>query len=1112
MGEREELQEAIGKVEGQRAILGDAVVETALRSLREKLERLDLESQPGGASFPGTLKQVTVLFADLVDSTAISQKMDPEEFREVMNAYFSCTAAEVEKHGGTVGKFIGDAILATFGMPAASEHDPENAVKAGLGMVRSVEALGRKLGAQKGIKLAVRVGVNTGIVYASSGSEDYLSVAGYVVNVASRLQSAAPHGGVLISKDTYRHVRGVFDIAEREPLAVKGVSELVPVYLVEGEKPRAFRLSPRGVEGIEAPMVGRDVELSRLQVIFSEVVEHRACRIAVVVGDAGVGKSRLLYEFTNWLELRPEIVKFFRGRTDSPFGLAPYALVRDFLSFRFEIGNDDVQQAREKLENGILSVLGPEGREKAHIIGQLTGFDFSASPYLNGILQDSKQIRDRAFHYMAQFFSAISQDVPAVALFLEDVHWADDGSMDLIRYIAHECSSAPILIVCNTRPSLFEKRPSWVNDLPGCDRVDLAPLPDPDCQRLVLEILRKVPSAPAELIDLIVRQAEGYPFYLEEFIKTLIEEEVIVKGPDRWEVPPGKLSGLRVPPTLQGVLQARLDSLPRRERETLQVAAIVGRVFWDGAVARIERNLRRGGPDAGPQVRANLDVLRERELVFERSTSSFSGAREFTFKHALLHEVAYESVLRQVRQQYHAQVAQWLSEESGGRVDLYAGMIAEHLEKAAMPREAAGWFERAGRLAKEAHSPASAIGYYQRAISSLAPEPSPEDAEKKVVLLDELGEVLILQAKYPESAAVFKEMMVAARSAGLAEAQAKALNGLSWAQDRLGDYPGSLVSAREARAVAQANGARLELVRALFREGWAQFRLGVAKEVLVTGDTCLALARELGVKRETALSLKLLGIGHILAGRHQQAATYQEEAFGIFRSLKDRWGMANMLNNLGENARMRGDYETAEAIYAREMEILREIGNKDGEIVCLNNIGGTKVGLGRFQEAQADLLRAMELSQCQSSFVFPETLRFLAEAKLGLGRVEEAIGDARRALELALGGGDYDVAGAAWRILGMAASLVGKPISPDGKPLSAAECFARSLETLSSFDAEAERARTLREWGKHEVARGDRKKGEAFLTEARSIFAKLNMPLEAERVGSLQGEEGTGGD
>ena len=1098
MGEREDLQEAIGKLEGMREALGDSAVETALKSLREKLDRLDGIGVPA-ASFPGTLKQVTVLFADLVDSTAISERMDPGEYRELVNAYFAATSAEVERCGGTVGKFIGDAILATFGIPSASEQDPESAIKAGLRIVKAVGELSR-IQEARGIRLAVRVGINTGIVYASSGTEDYLSVAGYVVNVASRLQSAAPHGGILISKDTYRHVRGVFDVTEREPIQVKGVSEPVSVYLVVREKPRAFRFPARGVEGVETPMVGREAEMSRLQEIFKQVVDRRSCQTAIIVGEAGIGKSRLLYEFTGWLDLRPEIVKFFRGRVDSSYGLAPYAMARDFLSFRFEIGNEDPQGAREKLEQGIVSVLGPEGAEKAHIIGHLTGFDFSGSPYLRGILDDAKQIRDRAFHYMAQLFSEISKGVPAVALFLEDIHWADDGSLDLVSFIARECSAVPLLIVCNSRPSLFERRATWLSDLPACERVDISPLPAPDCQRLVREILKRVTSAPSDLVELIVRQAEGYPFYLEEFINTLIEEGVIVRGPERWGVAPGKLSGIRVPPTLQGVLQARIDALPRRERETLQVASVVGRVFWDRAVARIGGDLS-GHGNSESHIAADLNLLKEKELIFERTSSTFTGSREFTFKHALLHEVAYESLLKSVRQRYHEQVAEWLRNESGERSDLYAGAIAGHLEKAAKIHEAAAWYERAGHLAKEAHSPASAMEHYQKAISFLRPDGPGGDREAKVRILDKLGEVLILQAKYGEAAMAFNEMHVAA--AGLSELQAKALNGLSWARDRLGDYKDALVAARAAQSAAEACGAKLELVRALFREGWAHFRMGDAKAVLQTGAKCLSLAKELGAKREAAMSLKLLGIGHILTGQYQQAAAYQEEAFGIFSSLADRWGMANILNNLGENARMRGDLAAAEEIYTREMHMVREIGNRDGEIVCLNNIGGTKVGLGRFQEAESDLLRAIELSQSLSSFVLPESVRFLAEARLGLGRVEEAAHDALRSLEMALEAGDPEVAGAAWRALGSIASRAGRVDTPEGETLDAEGCFERSSQTFSSIGARGENARTLREWGRYEMARGELERGRALLARAAAIFNDLNMSLESARVGEI---------
>jgi class 3 adenylate cyclase/tetratricopeptide (TPR) repeat protein len=951
MSEREELESAIAKLEEQRAQLGNAVVDTAIAALKEKLRKLKAprDSRESG-DFSGMRKQVTILFSDLAGFTALSETMDPEDLRTVMNEYFKKMTEAVALFGGTIEKFIGDAVMAIWGVPAADERDPENAVRAALTMRQALEELNAGLQRRRGIRLAQRIGINTGLVIASSREGASLRIVGSAVNVASRLESAAPTGGILISRNTYRHVRGLFDVVELEPLTVKGVSEPIPVYLVEKEKPRAFRLALRGVEGIETPMVGRESEMASLQEAFLDTVRNRRLRVITVTGEAGVGKSRLLYEFTNWLELRPEIARLFKGRIDRPTGLSPYALMKDLFSYRFEIRDDDSPEtARGKFERGVASFMGQESEAQAHFLGHLLGFDFSTSPHIRGIVNESQQIRDRAFFFASRLFEAAGRGAAAAALFLEDLHWADDGSLDLVEHLAKAHPASPLLMVCLARPSLFERRPRWCLEPEGHLHVHLKPLDREQSHKLVGEILCRLPAIPPELEDLVVGQAEGFPFYLEEFIKMLIEEGVILKGGTRWEVARGRLSQLRVPPTLTGVLQARLDGLPKEEKETLQMAAMVGRVFWDRAVAHV-------GPGAGKRdaPAKPLKALQEKELIFERSASTFTKAKEYVFKHALLHDVAYESILKQVRQRYHAQVAAWLIAESGDRAAQLAGLIGEHFERAGELGKAAGWYETAGRGAKDTHAPEAAVAYFQRALSFMPSPSEPEGQKRRTDLLGDLGETLVLKAQYQEAAQTFKSMLQGAEAAGDPLGQARALSGLSWTQDRLSDYHAALESALKAEAIAREAGARAEVARALFRRGWALFRMGKAEAVMELGEQALALSSELEARRDVAFSLKLLGIAHILAGKFSEARMYQEKAMELFEEMGDRWGVANILNNLGECARMQGDYGTAVVTFDREMAILREIGNKDGEIICLSNLGAAKSALGQYTAPLAD--------------------------------------------------------------------------------------------------------------------------------------------------------------
>ncbi|HEX5809020.1 MAG TPA: adenylate/guanylate cyclase domain-containing protein, partial [Anaerolineales bacterium] len=464
MSEHEQLARAITVLEAQREALGSEVVNTALTAMREKLAALE------GRREPHQRKQVTVLFADVSGFTAMSETMDHEEVSGVINSLWSRVDKAILEQGGRIDKHIGDAVMALFGTPIAQEDDPERAIRAALKIQAEITAWKKEFDdplsnqPSRAQNIQLRIGINTGpALLGTVGSTGEYTAIGDTVNLASRIEHAAPLGGILMSHDSYRHVRGIFDVTQLEPINVKGKSEPIQVYTVNGIKPRSFRVTTRGVEGIETRTVGREPELEQMKAIFEAAASQHRTHLISIVAEAGLGKSRLLYEFGKWVETQERPISIFKGRATLEMTQLPYSLIRDILSNAFDIqDSDSATLARDKLNLGIAKYIQnpEEAVEYTHFIGHLIGFDFSTSPYLQGILGDARQIRDRAFHFVAQFFSEATRAHTAL-IFLEDIHWSDAGSLDLLDHLMNTRPDLPLLIIGLTRSNLLEQRPSW---------------------------------------------------------------------------------------------------------------------------------------------------------------------------------------------------------------------------------------------------------------------------------------------------------------------------------------------------------------------------------------------------------------------------------------------------------------------------------------------------------------------------------------------------------------------------------------------------------------------------------------------------------------------------
>ncbi len=1130
MDEIEKLEKAIVAINAQRSLIGDDVVETMLAPISERLALLKLQ-QPVAER----RKLVTIVFADVSGFTSLSEKIDAEIIHNYLNTLWSRLDAAIISFGGVIDKHIGDAVMALWGVDAAHEIDPERAIRAALTMQEILREEGMKI--RKNIDFAhlpvnafqMRIGINTGqVILGEVGTTHEFTALGDSVNLTARLEEAAPIGGILISHETYRSVRGVFDVTPQSPLTVKGKTEPLQTYLVIRPKPRTFRSYSRGVEGIETHLIGRLEEFEKLKELYNTVKKGNNPALVMLQGEAGVGKSRLMYEFQEWLDLLPERIIIFHGRGSESTRNLPFSLLRDVFSFRFQIADSDsLVVARKKLVNGFTEWKhnDPDSVMQANFIGQLIGFDFSTSEFIRGILDDPRQIRNRAFHYLYQFFSNSKQPI---VLFLDDLQWADEGSLEAMKFIWQmhrdlKSDQMPLLTVMLTRPIFFEEHNQWIYD----EKITLQPLSDPDSRTLVQEILQKIPEIPVALREMVVSVGEGNPFYIEELVKMLIDQKVIIPDDVSWQVEPVKLASARIPSTLTGVLQARLDSLPKPEVDILQRASVIGRIFWDSAILALKGNERQEESEQSYLLELNksLGILSGKELIYAHEKSAFEPSHEYTFKHGLFREVIYETVLKRNRRIYHARIANWIIQMSGDRSAGYAGILAEHFERAEDKLVAARWYGIAGKHAEEAYAPQSALAYFQKALELTT------GLEVEPLLLIEwyggLAKSLDVQARFIEAFQAYQNMLQVSEETQDLVASSIGWRGCARAQERLGNFKASLECAENAELAAEKafhtaktkelkTNAQIEFAGALYAKGWALYRQGDAQNAIIFGEQVLRVCQENEAipifRHSRASGLKLLGAAYGMLGNFSKALNYDEEAISVYRDIGDREMVVIMLNNLGANEYFRGNYEGAELRYQEALTTARTIGLRTLEILLISNLGGARVGLKEYEKAEADLRQAISLAG--KAAWLSETYCCLSEACLGQQKIKLAVEAAKKAIFLGLNSNQPEYIGIAWRRLANCASFIQNSgiafqdfgnFTSESDPIQLSlstppNLYRESLNVFASTGMEAEAARTMRDWALYEQACGNIDQFQNLMEKAHEIFLRLGMDAEALKI------------
>ena len=880
-------------------------------------------------------RRVTVLFCDLVDFTARADQADPEDVGALLRPYHARQRAEIERRGGTLDKFIGDGIMAVFGAPLAHEDDPERAVRCALGMLAAIEELNR---ASPSLDLAVRIGVTTGEALVRLGPDRQTEgVVGDVVNTASRLQGVAPAGGVVVGEATFRATSRLFDYQELGAVQVKGKADPLPVWRLEGARSRT------GIEAVRragTPFVGRQAELARLKDLFERTVADRTVRLVTVMGEPGVGKSRFVGELAALLEDRPRLVTWRQGRC-LPYGdgITFWALGEIVKAEAGILETDPPAQASDKLLEAVAALL-PDPSEREWVRTRLAPLLGIADP------DAVKPERAELFAAWRRLIEAMAASGPVV-LVVEDLHWADPAMLEFLGHLVERAGGLPLLVVATARPELLERHPGWGDDDPASTRIPLGALSDLETAQLVAALVGRS-VLPVGVQALLLERAAGNPLYAEEFARLLADRGLVV------EDQAAAVPEIPVPDTVHGLIAARLDALTPEVRALVQDAAVVGRVFWPGAVAAMD-----GAGDG--VVQASLAELERKQLVQRARTSSVQHQDEYVFWHALVRDVAYAQIPRAGRARRHQAVAEWVEEVAGERVGDLAEVVAHHFGQAlAYARAAREPQARIDRLVEPTRRFLVLAGdrtinldldraraYYRQAVELGQPR-DPEHPH----LLVRTGRVAFQSGDYPEAVAVYEEAIADLRRRGDLQGLGATLGRLATVFWNQGDTRRADAVLTEAIELLEREPPGPELVSAYVRMAGDRVISGHAREALEWADKALALADDLGgLPRIRPRALDARGMARCDLGDFAGGMDDLRSGLALGLELGSGYDTAVLYNNLAEPVWLVEGPEAAMALCENGIDFAERRGLSEAAMWLRSSTVGPLLDQGRWEEA-----------------------------------------------------------------------------------------------------------------------------------------------------------------
>jgi class 3 adenylate cyclase/tetratricopeptide (TPR) repeat protein len=923
------------------------------------------------ADAPETRRTVTVVFLDVVGSTGLAERLDPESLRSVMRRYFETARTSLERHGGTVQKFIGDAVMAVFGVPQLHEDDALRAVRAATEVNAALGALNTELRATVGVELAIRTGVNTGEVVAGRPEPGHALVLGDAVNVASRLQREAGVGEILIGPETHRLVAATVVTEPVASIPLRGRHEAVDAFRVVsmdgGPRERPARL--------ETPMVGRTKELEQLRASFAEVRESGSTRLVTIVGDPGVGKSRLVQEF---VETVAGAATVLRGRC-LPYGdgITFWPLLEVVQMASGILDDDAPAAARDKIRRAVADA--GDAELIAQRLAGLLGFDPEVSTLETG------------FWGARRFLETLAWETPVVVVF-DDLHAAESTFLDLVEGLVQQGEDAAVLIVTPSRPELFEARPGWGTDDGRSALLSLAPLTADESDTL-LEQLAPGGALPPEARRRIAEAAEGNPLFVSEVFRTLIDDGLLRQEGGRW-VAAGDLGSVTVPPTVQALLATRLDRLPRSERAVIERASVVGKQFDERTVWALTP------PEERPRVGERLQALARRDLVRpEEEPSAEPGAWRFT--HLLIRDAAYQGMLKETRAGLHEGFATWLATRVGVRAE-EDEIVGYHLEQAHRYRAELGGAEEevrdlAGMAAAalaSAGNRAMARGDVPATVSLLdravAIEPT---LSRRVALVPDLAEALGEAGRFARAIELLESALAETRAVGdrVAEAHLR----IALVKTRILTDPQGMADQEsqvsdEVIPVFEAAGDELGLARAWHLRARAYNLWGRMADRHDALTQALEHARLAGAPRdETQMVTEMVSAVFYGPTPAEEGLHWLDRALRTAGpSLKVE---ARVRNAMAGFLAMMGRFEEARAVMTRSTELFDQLGMTLMRASTSQDRAVVYVLSGDLEGAERELREAYQvLGRMGERSYLCSTACVLGQVLVALGRMEEA--------------------------------------------------------------------------------------------------------------------------